>query len=114
MQLSRYDPYEDFFDAGSAQAAPLGYLASEVAVAYGYLDKAEMDKALDEAFEVCLLLDIPISAHFKKVYIFRDGGLVTDWLMSGLGSYLLLINGNSRNPAVARARLYVYSNRFTN
>jgi hypothetical protein len=93
MLLSLYDPYEDFFVADSFQAIPLRHLASELAIAYGYSDKADLDKALDD----------------KKVYLYENTGMSTDWLLSDLGSYLLLMNGNSRNLAVAKARLYVYT-----
>jgi hypothetical protein len=109
MLLSLYDPYEDFFVADSFQAIPLRHLASELAIAYGYSDKADLDKALDDAFDVCLMMGIPISDHFKKVYLYENTGMSTDWLLSDLGSYLLLMNGNSRNLAVAKARLYVYT-----
>src|SRR5216684_5413284 len=107
MLLSLYDPYEDFFDSDKYHTVPLPCLASELATAYGFTDKADLEHALNEAFEVCLLTGIPIREHFKRVYLCENDCLVTDWLLSELGSYLLLINGNARNPAVAKARVYV-------
>jgi len=106
--LSLYEPYEEFFDTRRLLFVPLKHLASELSEEYGYTEKEDLENALEQAFELCLALDIPIDIHFKKVYISKGNNLFTDWLLSDLGSYLLLINGSAGNPVVAQARLYVY------
>jgi hypothetical protein len=100
-----YDPYDDFTDYFPPPQVQLTHLASELVDAYGYKEQ-ELNYAIEHAFNVCLALDIPIEFHFKRVYLDIDHQLTTDWMLSDLGSYLLLISGNSHNPNVARARMY--------
>lgn len=103
--LSLYEPYEEFFEPNRIYV-PLIHLASELVDEYGYRETSDLEAALEQSFSVCIAMDININDHFKKVYVYRDNDIITDWLMSDLGSYLLLINGSTRNPVVAQARMY--------
>lgn len=107
--LSIYDPLEDLMAAARFREVPLRHLASELKKEFGYQSDEELQNAIHNAFEVCCLLDIPISLHFRNVYIYEGNELRTDWLLSDLGSYLLLINGDAHNLNVAKARLYLVS-----
>jgi hypothetical protein len=100
-----YDPYDDFAGYNQQPQVPLTHLASELVEAYGYHGQ-ELNAAMEHAFNVCLALHIPIEFHFRRVYLAGNHQLATDWMLSDLGSYLLLMSGNSHNPNVARARLY--------
>lgn len=105
--LSIYDPYEEVFEYIPFYQAPLRHLASELLPEFGIRSEEELEQNLEKAFEVCLAMHIPIKEHFKKVFLYTDGQLYTDWLLSDMGSYLLLINGNTRNYYVARAQMYI-------
>src|SRR5436853_7393617 len=89
----------------SMNPIPLRHLASDVMDQLGYCNEGDLHNALMRAFEVCCSLHIPISENFKKVYRYKDNLVEIDWQISDLGCYLLLINGNSCNPNVAKAQL---------
>jgi len=54
------------------------------------------------------MLHIPIKNHFRRVFLYSNTGLETDWLLSDLGAYLLLMNAGHRNYYTARAQLYPF------
>jgi hypothetical protein len=81
-------------------------LASEVMNEFGFRTKQELREALYKAFQVCFTLHIPVQLHFKKIFITGSQFLEEDWLMTDMGSYLLLVNGNPYNPKVAAAQLH--------
>lgn len=103
--LSIYDPLEDVLYFERFRSVPLRHMASELMRDFDYDTTEELQQALNNAFEVCAIMHIPINVHFRKVYIYESNMLRTDWLLSDLGTYLLLINGNTHNPNVARARV---------
>ena len=109
LNVNIYDHLDDIIDSERFSRIPLRHLASELMEEFWYNDENDLQNSLTQAFEVCCALNIPINLHFKKVYLYFDNSLKSDWLLSDLGSYLLLINGNTRNPNVARARLYLIS-----
>jgi hypothetical protein len=107
--LSIYDPLEDLMNAERFRYVPLRHMASELKEEYGYKSDEELHDAIKNTFDICCMLDIPINLHFRNVYIYEGNSLKSDWLLSDLASYLLLINGNAHNPNVAKARLYLIS-----
>ena len=113
--LRKYDPTGDFLAEEAILQhlrAPLRHLASELMEELGYHSEADLEHALARTFDVCTALHIYIPHHFRQVYVFStEEGLQTDWQLTDLGSYLLLVNGNSRNPRVARAQLHFLKRR---
>jgi len=105
--LSIYNSYDDIFEYIPFFQVPLRHLASELFDEFGIRDEEELDNNLKKAFEVCCTLHIPIKEHFKKVYLYAQGQIHTDWLLSDMASYLLLLNGNTRNHVVAKAQMYL-------
>jgi hypothetical protein len=61
---------------------------------------------LFRTFKICSTLDISIDDNFKKIYRYDGQKLVTDWQMSPLACYLLMLNGNPMNPSVAKVQLF--------
>lgn len=107
--LKKYDPLEDYLEEEMLRImlrAPLRHLASELMEEMGYHTEADLEQALVRAFSICCSLHINIPQHFRRVYIADESGLHTDWQLTELGSYLLLVNGNSHNERVAGAQLY--------
>lgn len=107
--ITLYDHLDKFLEDEkdkSQQTIPLRHLVSDLMEDLGYLNETDFNHALLRAFEVCCTLQISIPAHFKKIYRFSDNRLQVDWQVSDLACYLLLINGNSCNPNVAKAQLH--------
>lgn len=104
--LSIYDHLDEIIDELHYSRFPMRHLASELLGEYGY-DDENMKDALDKALELCMVMDIPIALHFRKVYLYEGESLKTDWMLSDLASYLVLVNGDIHNPNVAKARLYL-------
>jgi hypothetical protein len=106
--LQLYDHLDKLLESRqSSNATPPVYphMISDVMNRLGYCDEKDLHDALMRAFEICCVLQIPITDNFKKVYRYHDHEVEVDWQVSDLGCYLLLINGNTCNPNVARAQL---------
>lgn len=69
-------------------------------------DDSEKIDALRRAFQNCITLGMPLSKNFKKVYRFTNEGIVPDWQLSPLASYLIIINCNPKHESVAKAQLF--------
>ncbi|MDR3680960.1 MAG: hypothetical protein P4L41_13430 [Flavipsychrobacter sp.] len=104
--LSIYDHLDNIIEELHYSRIPLRHLASELISEFGY-ENEHMKDALEKTFELCFMMDIPIDLHFKKVYLYEGESLLTDWMLSDLASYMLLMNGDVHNPNVAKARLYL-------
>lgn len=107
--LKKYDPLDDYLEEELFHRLfrmPLRHLASELMDDLGYHTEADLQEALTRTFAVCCSLHIHIPAHFRRIYVADHSGVHTDWQLSDLGSYLLLVNGNSHNQRVAEAQLY--------
>jgi hypothetical protein len=110
--ITLYDPLDEIFLEDNNTKPPLRHLMSDLMDELGYQDKDDFNNALLRSFEICCMLKIPISENFKKIYRFRDNVVEVEWQVSDLGCYLLLINGNTRNPNVARAQLHAITARL--
>ena len=106
LSIYEYDHLDNIIDSLHYSRIPLRHLASELVNEFGY-EEEHMKNALEQAFELCFVTDIPIDLHFKKVYLYEGNALRTDWMLSDLASYMVLMNGDVHNPNVARARLYL-------
>ncbi|ATL47461.1 hypothetical protein COR50_09895 [Chitinophaga caeni] len=86
---------------------PLEYYASDIIRLLGYGDVNAIKQAMFRAMEACVALHYPVNLHFKKTYCWKDGEMLTDWQMSMLGCYFLVINCDPSNPNVAKAQLLI-------
>jgi DNA-damage-inducible protein D len=84
----------------------LNYFASDIMETLNIEDKEEIDLSLERALQVCSALNIPVHFNFKKVYRFDGENLISDWKISSLACYLLIINCSTVNEHVAKAQLY--------
>lgn len=106
--IKLYDPLDELLENDyekSVHAITLRHLVSDIMDDLGYCNEIDLRNALLRAFEVCCTLQIPISDNFRKIYRYNKDSVEVDWQVSDLGCYLLLINGNSCNPNVAKAQL---------
>lgn len=112
--IRKWEPLDDYLEEELLRSylrMPLRHLASELMEEMGYHSEADLQHAMVRAFEVCCSMHINIPQHFRQVYVFDKEGIHTDWQLTDLASYLLLINGNSCNARVAEAQLYFLRNR---
>jgi hypothetical protein len=107
--LQLYDYLDEMLAASrfSVNASRLPYLASEILTEIGCEDEQSVELALRRAFQACRSLGFPIGDHFGRVFMYNGERLLTDWKLSPLGCYLLVINGNPCHPSVARAQIYM-------
>lgn len=82
------------------------YYASDIMERMGDVSADDFAETLLRTMKICSALEIPIPDNFKKVYRFDGENLITDWQLSSLACYLLLLNGNPSNPSVAKVQLY--------
>ena len=85
----------------------LEYYASDILERMGDISAEDFADSLFRTFKICAALDIPINDNFKKTYRYDGEKMITDWQLSSLACYLLMLNGNPMNPSVAKAQLYV-------
>lgn len=76
------------------------------------LKEAELDKAVERAFSACRSLDISVSKNFKSVFRPCADHLITDWKLSSLACYLIVINADPSNQAVARVQILFAAKNF--
>ena len=83
------------------------YYASDIMERMGAdISASDFADTLFRTFKVCSALDIPINDNFKKIYRYDGEKMITDWQLSPLACYLLMLNGNPMNPSVAKVQLY--------
>jgi hypothetical protein len=84
----------------------LAYYASDIMERMGETSTDSMADTMLRTFKICSALDISINENFKKIYRYDGQRMVPDWQISPLGCYLLMLNGNPLNPAVAKVQLF--------
>lgn len=80
------------------------WLASQLKECLGYSIMQPVLKAVNNAIAACATLSIPINDNFREVPS-AEGG--KDWKLSRFACYLTVMNGDSRNKAVAQAQAYL-------
>lgn len=72
----------------------------------------ELDVAVERAFKACASLNISIKQNFKSVFRTCEDHLVTDWKLSALACYLIVINADPANERVARMQVHFATKNF--
>ncbi|MFY9308215.1 MAG: hypothetical protein WAQ28_04110 [Bacteroidia bacterium] len=90
----------------------LDYFANEIMELLG-IDEMDFAYSLTRTFQACQALKIPANHNFKKVYRFDGSNLITDWKVSPLACYLIIINCNPANEQVAKAQLFFAMNQVS-
>lgn len=100
------DPFDGYELVSRWEASLVRDTASHVLAMLGYEDDQEKDAVVGRALCVCRTMHIPITQHFRKVYVQSPEGLKEDFLVTDLGCYLLTVNANAQHPAVGCAQVY--------
>jgi hypothetical protein len=88
--------------------AGLRYYASELLQRLdANLDDQSTHEAIQRSIQVCIAAGIPIKRHFKRVQVFDGRDLHSDWRLSAMAGFLLLMNGAADDPNTAKAQLMV-------
>jgi hypothetical protein len=84
----------------------LNLFANDVMKILNIEDHSEITLSISRAFQACDRLKISFDKNFKRVFRFNGEELISDWKISPLASYLIIINCNPNNASVAKAQLY--------
>jgi hypothetical protein len=106
--LTLYDPMSNAISSMHRyrfDAPVLRYYASDIMQQLGCDTPGEISGALNRAMKACAVIGISIEDNFKPVNRYDGERLMADWKLSSLACYLLVVNGDPCNPAVARAQL---------
>lgn len=101
--LFHFQPEEPNFEALAKENGFTYWLKSSLAASLGYDDIKKLDKAINKAMTVCLTLNIPVFENFVQV---ESSAEKQDFKLSRFACYLTVMNGDVRNPLVARAQAY--------
>lgn len=101
--LFHFDEDRPSFENFSHQNGFRYWLASDVARMLGYDDLNAVRKAINKAMGVCMTLAIPVHDNFEQIETESDRH---DFKLSRFACYLTVMNGDVRNPMVAKAQAY--------
>ena len=79
------------------------YASSLIELGIGSMD--EIHGAIGRAMQICNALHVPARSHFKVIYLYKNGTLITDWRLSEMARKLILLNADPANPVVAKIQL---------
>ena len=88
------------------QQTKLQHFASEVMETLDIDDETEIASSISRAILACASLNISIKNNFKKMFRFDGNNMVTDYKISSLATYLIIINCNPMHVHVAKAQLF--------
>ncbi len=78
------------------------WLASDLAKSLGYETTEPIQKALNKALAVCMMLNIDVAENFQSIAT----GKVPEAKLSRFACYLTVMNAEIRNPLVSRAQAF--------
>jgi DNA-damage-inducible protein D len=81
------------------------WFASDLAKALGYQSTEPLQKALNKALAVCMMLNIDVAENFASI----APGKAPEYKLSRFACYLTVMNADTRNPLVARAQVFFAS-----
>lgn len=70
-------------------------------------DEEELELTLHKAMETCSAAGMPLSNHFRMIYIGSGGELRRDWLVSDLGFHLVILSKEVTSPLAAKLKIQV-------
>lgn len=94
-----------------SEAVP-DFYASELLEMLGYTREG-LRMALDRAMQACAALRMPVTLNFRRIYCWQGGEMSEDWQLSRLAGYLLIVNSDPRNPAVAQAQWLLFKKSYS-
>lgn len=71
------------------------FYLGRLCVQLGFGNEEELSDGLEKTFKLCRQLSISIDEHFERVFFSRGPDIYSDWKISRLGLYLLIINAGA-------------------
>lgn len=102
VDLFHFDEDRPNFESWAGENGFRYWLASQLMDCFGYATMAPIIKAVNNAQAACAALGIMISDNFKE-HASEHG---RDWKLSRFACYLTVMNGDPKNPKVAKAQAY--------
>ena len=116
--LKLYDYLEAVLEEGNSRKwffeSRLDFFVNDIMEILNIDNVEEINSSLNRIFQACSTLNIPYNKNFKRVYRFDGEGLITDWKISPLACYMVIINCNQSYEYVAKAQLYFAMTKLTN
>lgn len=103
IDVFHFEEDKENFETFSLQNGFTYWLASDLAVMLGYQDTDATKKAINKAMTVCMTLNITVTDNFVQVSSENDKN---DFKLSRFACYLTVMNGDVRNPKIAKAQAY--------
>jgi len=106
--LKLYDPWDIVIEPTQTrkQRNNLRIYASELAERMGYTNEEELQSGINRALTACKMLHISVSDNFCRIYRTNGHVMISDWKLSALASYLVIVNSDPTRPGVAKAQLF--------
>lgn len=105
LHLNAFDGEPPAFELLAQQNGFRFWLASDLAKALGYDSTEPIQKALNKALAVCMMLNIDVAENFASI----TPGKAPEFKLSRFACYLTVMNADTRNPLVARAQVFFAS-----
>lgn len=99
-------PGEQRFESLANENGFRFWWASDLAKLLGYEDLAAFKKAIQQAMQVCIGLNVDITDNIEAKRRDVDGRAQEDYKLSRFACYLAAMNGDVRKPEVAMAQAY--------
>lgn len=103
VDVFHFNENEHNFEALAKENGFRFWLSSNLAKCLGYEDSSSLKKAINKATAVCLTLNIPVHENFQQ---YESDVEKNDFKLSRFACYLTVMNGDVRNPLVAKAQAY--------
>jgi DNA-damage-inducible protein D len=104
--LQLFDETGEYFESLSLENGTRYWFARDVMAVLGYDSWSTFKNVINKAVGVCMTSGIPVIEHFIQVKRNIKSREVDDLKMTRLACCLAAMNGDSKNPAVARAQIY--------
>jgi hypothetical protein len=109
--IQRYELNAPKYSEREQDVSSLCY-ASELMERFDFTE-AEMNAAIQRAFSACSSLNISIGKNFRSVFRNAESCTSTDWHLSPLACYLLIINADPSRAEIAKLQLLFATKKFT-
>jgi DNA-damage-inducible protein D len=103
IDLFHHDSARKNFESLAQENGFRYWLGSSLAECLGYADSTAVKKAINKAMTVCMTLNIPVNENFQQHVSEADKN---DFKLSRFACYLTVMNGDVRNPLIAKAQAY--------
>lgn len=104
--LQLFDETGEYFESLPLENGTRYWFARDVMVVLGYDSWPAFKNVINKAIGVCMTGGIPVAEHFIQFRRKIESRELDDFKMTRLACCLVAMNGDTKNPAVARAQLY--------